>query len=147
MLLACGRLRDPALISLWRDYAGRLPGGIDVVEIDVRGRSAPDTRREESRRILDAVPGGARLVALDRTGRTLDSPGFAQTLTRWRDDGCAVAAFAIGGADGHEAEVLARADLALSFGPMTFPHLLARVMLAEQLWRAHAIRTGHPYHH
>jgi 23S rRNA (pseudouridine1915-N3)-methyltransferase len=86
-------------------------------------------------------------VALDRTGRQLDSVGFAGTLAAWRDQGVGVAAFAIGGADGHEADVLARADLVLAFGAMTFPHLLARVMLAEQLWRAHAIRTGHPYHH
>ncbi len=146
-MIACGKLRDAPLKALWADYAGRVPGGIDLIEIDIRGRSPTETRRDESRRVLEAVPSGAKLVALDRTGVTLDSPGFADTLTQWRDQGVPTAAFAIGGADGHEAAVLARADLVLSFGRMTFPHLLARIMLAEQLWRAHAIRTGHPYHH
>ena len=146
-MIACGRQKAGGLAELWQDYAARIPGGIDLVEIDVRGKPAGATRTEESRRVLEAVPAGARLVALDRTGRTLDSRGFADHLSAWRDQGVAVTAFAIGGADGHEAEVLARADLVLAFGAMTFPHLLARVMLAEQLWRAYAIRTGHPYHH
>ena len=85
-------------------------------------------------------------VALDGAGKALSSEEFARRIGAWRDDGVPCLAFLIGGADGHGAAVLKRADLALSFGPMVWPHLLVRAMLAEQLWRAASILSGHPYH-
>ncbi|KGM31825.1 23S rRNA (pseudouridine(1915)-N(3))-methyltransferase RlmH, partial [Inquilinus limosus] len=72
--------------------------------------------------------------------------GFAKLLGRWRDEGRAEAAFLIGGADGHDESVRGRAELLLSFGRLTWPHMLARTMLAEQLYRAQTILSGHPYH-
>jgi 23S rRNA (pseudouridine1915-N3)-methyltransferase len=88
----------------------------------------------------------ARQVFLDERGETLDSEAFAAHLGRWRDDGVREARFLIGAADGHGEAERAQADLLLAFGPMTWPHLLARAMLAEQLWRATSILAGHPYH-
>jgi len=76
----------------------------------------------------------------------MDSVGFADRLKGWRDAGIGDVAFLIGGADGHGSEVRKRADLLLSFGPMTWPHLMVRGMLAEQLYRASTIIAGHPYH-
>ncbi|MCX7863523.1 MAG: 23S rRNA (pseudouridine(1915)-N(3))-methyltransferase RlmH [Novosphingobium sp.] len=88
----------------------------------------------------------ARLVLLDERGENLDSQAFAALLGSWRDSGMREARFVLGGADGHDAGVRTRCDLMLAFGRMTWPHLLARAMLAEQLWRATSILSGHPYH-
>jgi 23S rRNA (pseudouridine1915-N3)-methyltransferase len=93
-----------------------------------------------------ALPKGARLIALDERGKTLASGDFAALLGRWRDEGLGELAFAIGGAGGLDASLREAAALTLSFGPMTWPHLLTRALLAEQLYRAQSILTGHPYH-
>lgn len=87
-----------------------------------------------------------RVVALDEKGENLGSIAFADRLGRWRDEGVREARFLIGAADGHDAALRDEADLLLSFGAATWPHLLARAMLAEQLWRATSILAGHPYH-
>lgn len=91
-------------------------------------------------------PQPAKLILLDARGRTLSSEQLAAWIGRERDAGAQHLHFAIGPADGWSKELLDRADLLLSFGPMTFPHELARVMLAEQLYRAFTIIAGHPYH-
>jgi 23S rRNA (pseudouridine1915-N3)-methyltransferase len=88
----------------------------------------------------------AREVLLDERGKQLSSEEFAALLGRWRDDGVREARFLIGAADGHGAAARTQADLLLGFGPMTWPHLMVRAMLAEQLWRATSILAGHPYH-
>lgn len=88
----------------------------------------------------------AREVLLDERGKQLSSEEFAALLGRWRDEGVREARFLIGAADGHGDAARGRADLLLGFGPMTWPHLLVRAMLAEQLWRATSILAGHPYH-
>jgi 23S rRNA (pseudouridine1915-N3)-methyltransferase len=88
----------------------------------------------------------SREVLLDEHGRQLTSEEFAALLGRWRDDGVREARFLIGAADGHGAAAREKADLLLGFGAMTWPHLMARAMLAEQLWRATSILAGHPYH-
>jgi 23S rRNA (pseudouridine1915-N3)-methyltransferase len=86
------------------------------------------------------------VIALDEKGKTLTSEAFARHIARWRDGGVQDLAFVIGGAEGLDKQVTKHADTVLSLGPMTWPHLLARVLLAEQLYRAYAILTGHPYH-
>ena len=93
-----------------------------------------------------AVPAGAVLAVLDERGRGLDSPDFARLIAGWRDAGRQDAAFVIGGADGIAPELRARAEVAVSFGAMVWPHMLVRVMLAEQLYRAATILAGSPYH-
>ena len=96
--------------------------------------------------LMAAAPEGARIVALDERGRAEGSAQFAKRIEGWRDNGVRGIAFLIGGADGLSDDVRKRADLILSFGTMTWPHMLVRAMLAEQLYRAHSILTGHPYH-
>jgi 23S rRNA (pseudouridine1915-N3)-methyltransferase len=93
-----------------------------------------------------AVPEGAALCVLDERGKTLSSPEFGLVLADWRDGGRQDAAFVIGGADGVDPALRARADLVISLGQMVWPHMLVRVMLAEQLYRAATILGGSPYH-
>jgi len=102
-------------------------------------------RRRESAALLAALPARGFVVALDRHGETPDSVGLAQLLARWRGLG-REPCFLIGGAEGLADALIGRADHVLGLGPMTWPHMLARVLLVEQLYRAQAIAAGHPYH-
>ncbi len=150
-IIAVGRLKSGPEAALVDDYlaranqAGRVLalGPSTVTEIDERklcGRDDADSR------LLAALPDGATAIALDERGKTLTSPDFATLLAGLRDRGVAETAFLIGGADGHGNAVRQRADRVLSFGPMVWPHMLARVMLAEQIYRAVSILGGGPYH-
>jgi 23S rRNA (pseudouridine1915-N3)-methyltransferase len=129
-------------------YAGRIaPPGVIIVEPEEKRRlPATELKQREGELILAAVPAGARLVALDERGEAWTSREFALRLAAWRDAGTAAIAFAIGGADGLSEPVLARADAVMSLGRMTWPHLLVRALLLEQLYRAQQILAGHPYH-
>lgn len=126
-------------------YAARLRPRLAIVEIPEARGSPVEIRRREATFLLAALPAGALAIALDLGGSAPASEAFAARLTAWLDQGRPVA-FVIGGAEGLDASVLARADHVLSLGPLTWPHQLARVMLAEQLYRARAIAAGHPYH-
>lgn len=133
--------------ALFKHYADRLTPPPLVREVTLkRALSGVAAVGAEAKLLLDAVPKGARMVALDAKGKALSSEALAGRLRGWRDDGVRQVAFLIGGADGLDASVLARADLVLSLGSMTWPHLLVRGMLAEQLYRAQCINAGHPYH-
>lgn len=103
-------------------------------------------KAREAELTLAAVPAGALLVALDERGQSWSSRDLAERLAAWRDRGVATLAFAIGGADGLGPSVIERADAVLSLGAMTWPHLLVRSLLLEQLYRAQQISAGHPYH-
>lgn len=146
-ILAVGRMRPGGPeAALFAQYSARLRPAPQVVEIpEARGGSAAEIRRREGAALLAALPEGALLVALDLGGAAPGSEAFAALLGRWEEGGRPLC-FAIGGAEGLDPAVLARAEHRLSLGPMTWPHLLVRGMLAEQLWRARAIRAGHPYH-
>lgn len=111
-------------------------------------KNLPDEqlKEAESQLLLSSVPQGSKIVALDETGELLSSRVFAEKIGSWRDTGNQHIVFLIGGANGHADMVRRRADLTLSFGRMTLPHMLARVVLAEQLYRAYTILNGHPYH-
>lgn len=100
----------------------------------------------ESELLLASVPAGAKIVALDESGKLLSSRELAMQLCEWQDQGAGTVVFLIGGANGHAEALKQRADLKLSFGRMTLPHMLARVVLAEQIYRAKSILDGHPYH-
>jgi len=146
LLLAIGKARQGPETALFERYNARLRPPLGLRELpDGRGASAAEIKAREAASLLDALPEGALLVALDQGGAAPDSPGLAGLVARWRESGRRLA-FAIGGAEGLDATVLARADATLSFGPQTWPHLLVRAMLAEQLWRSQAIAAGHPYH-
>ena len=118
-----------------------------IVELETRQRLPPAVLKvREAELILGALPKGAPLVALDERGALWSSRILADRLAAWRDESVTELAFAIGGAEGLGAGVLDRADATLSLGPMTWPHLLVRTMLLEQLYRAQQILAGHPYH-
>ena len=133
--------------ALAKDWFGRLPHPGKFQEFTSKKPAGPARRLDESARILSFLPEGALLFALDPGGRDTSSEDLAGLIRRHRDDGVRDAVFAIGGADGHHPDLLARADQAIAFGSQTWPHMLCRAMLAEQLYRAETILTGHPYHH
>ena len=144
-LIAVGRMKPGPEAALFARYNARLRPALDVVEVP-EGRGAPaEIKRREAAALLAALPATALAVALDGGGLAPDSPGLASLLERWLGSSRPVC-FLIGGAEGLDAAVLARADAALSLGALTWPHMLVRPLLAEQLFRARAIASGHPYH-
>jgi 23S rRNA (pseudouridine1915-N3)-methyltransferase len=154
-VIAVGRLKDSAERGLVDRYVERLDRvgrgvGLGPVEEVERGESRKDTagarRAEEAAAMMARVAEGARVVALDAGGKQLSSEKFAALIGDWRDSGVSRSCFLIGGPDGHGEAVVAAADLTLALGRMTLPHGLARVVLAEQLYRAATILAGHPYH-
>jgi len=148
LTIACiGRAGRGPERDLYEHYAGRIRWPLTLRELEEKKKLPPaELIRREGELLLGAVPDRSMLVALDRRGKVLDSEAFARRLERWRDDGVADIAFLIGGADGHGEPLLGKASLLLSFGAMTWPHLLARAMLAEQIYRAQQLLAGHPYH-
>lgn len=117
-----------------------------VAEIpESRARTASERRREDSRKLVDILADGA-LVLLDERGRNLTSRDLSGKLAGFRESGVRHLVLAIGGPDGHDEAIRSKADFSLSFGAQTWPHQLVRVMLAEQLYRAVTILSGHPYH-
>jgi 23S rRNA (pseudouridine1915-N3)-methyltransferase len=142
-----GTLRRGPLKDLQALYAGRIVPSPKIIELEEH-RPLPTAvlKAREGEMILSAVPPGTPLVALDERGAAWSSRVLANRIAAWRDDGVPELAFAIGGAAGLEPAVLDRADVTLSLGPMTWPHLLVRGMLLEQLYRAQQILAGHPYH-
>ena len=128
-------------------YAKRIVPPATILELEEKRPLPPALlKAREAELILAALPAGARLVALDRGGKAWSSRELADRLAAWRDHGTGAVAFAIGGAEGLGAAVLGSADAVLSLGAMTWPHLLVRSMLLEQLYRAQQILAGHPYH-
>jgi 23S rRNA (pseudouridine1915-N3)-methyltransferase len=144
-IIAVGRLRKGEEAGLYERFAGRLVPPPIVTEIAEGRGSAAEVRRREASALLAALPDPAFAVALDLGGAAPDSERFAREVEQWSSLGRPVC-FLIGGAEGLDASVIQRADRVLSLGAMTWPHMLARAMLAEQLYRAQAIRNGHPYH-
>jgi len=133
-IVARGKIGRSPESELVERYVKRITWPLKLTELPESGGRMPH------------LPTPARLVLLDERGKTPDSEEFAALLGRWRDDGVREARFLIGAADGHDEADRTQADLLLAFGTMTWPHLLARAMLAEQLWRATSILAGHPYH-
>lgn len=145
-ILAVGRAKPGPEATLTADYLRRLGpvgrgvalGPAELVEID--------PRKSDAGAVLERTGPDARLVALDERGKSLTSSAFSEALCNWRDDGTRDVCFLIGGADGHPPEIRERADMLLAFGAATWPHMLVRAMLAEQIYRAVTIAANHPYH-
>ncbi|KKI21645.1 23S rRNA (pseudouridine(1915)-N(3))-methyltransferase RlmH [Sphingomonas sp. ABOLG] len=133
-IVARGRIGRSPESELVDRYLKRIAWPTRVTELPDRGGKIPD------------VPAATRRVVLDETGKVLSSVEFARQLERWRDDGVREARFMIGAADGFGDAERDGADLLLSFGRATWPHMMARAMLAEQLFRATSILANHPYH-
>jgi 23S rRNA (pseudouridine1915-N3)-methyltransferase len=146
-VIAIGRARGGTATTLFQAYSRRLRWQLQLIEVDVAGRmSAGERRTREGTALLGKVPPNVLIVTLDQGGTALTSEALAARIKDWRDGGRRDIVFLIGGAEGHDARVVERADLVLSLGPMTWPHLLVRGMLAEQLFRSECLLTGHPYH-
>jgi len=150
-ICAVGRLRQGPERDLIDDYLSRFDksgralglGPAKIIEVEDKkggGMAA------EGALLTRALPKGALICTMDERGRVMSSPEFSRLLAGWRDQGRQDLAFVIGGADGIEPELRTRADASLSFGKMVWPHMLVRVMLAEQLYRAASILAGAPYH-
>ncbi|GBQ12488.1 hypothetical protein AA21291_1207 [Swaminathania salitolerans LMG 21291] len=144
-IVSVGRMKRGPERDLFDRYVERTRPRVELLEIAESRGSASEIRRKDASAILSACPGSAFVVALDEGGDTPDSQSFSASLETWLASGRQVT-FVIGGAEGLESSVMARADARLSFGRMTWPHMLVRVLLAEQLYRARAISAGHPYH-
>lgn len=149
-ILAIGRAKKTPEAQITADYLARLPKGSQLYEAESRLPYGPARARDESDKLLALYeakkPKSARLIALDPNGRNISSPALAKRISQWRDQGIGASFFAIGGADGHSQHLLERADETLQFGAATWPHMLFRAMLAEQLYRAETIIANHPYH-
>lgn len=145
-VVAVGRWRpDCPERALFETYAGRLPWPVEMIEVVERRRLPPaELKAAEAALIARRLPAKAAVVALDGRGQALGSKALAGKLAAWIEAGGL--ACVIGGAEGLDDSILARADTVWSLGPATWPHLLVRPMLAEQIYRAHSILTGHPYH-
>jgi 23S rRNA (pseudouridine1915-N3)-methyltransferase len=146
-IVAVGRLKTGPLDALAQHYAARITWPLVFREVEEkRPLPPPELKEREGALLLTAVPAGATIIALDERGKTLTSETFAQRIAVWRDAGSADLAFLIGGAEGLAETVRRKAQFVLSLGSMTWPHLLVRGMLLEQLYRAQQILAGHPYH-
>lgn len=154
VIAAIGRMKNGPERELVARYLDRATAGgrplaltgFEVTEInESRAGSAAARKAEEARALRAALPEGVTIM-LDERGKAIDSERFAAQIGRWRDDGRPSLGFVIGGADGIDPDFVRSADLVVSFSPMVWPHQLVRIMLAEQLYRATTILSGHPYH-
>ena len=151
LIAAVGRAKSGPEAGLIKDYLERFNrtgrafglGPAEVIEVEDRKGGG---KAGEAKLLAAAIPDGAMVITLDERGKLLSSPEFSTLLTAACDDGVRVVVFLIGGADGLAAELRDCADRSISFGKMVWPHMLARVMLAEQLYRAATIAAGSPYH-
>jgi 23S rRNA (pseudouridine1915-N3)-methyltransferase len=149
LIAAVGRAKAGPERTLFEHYQGRIqqPFSLDLKEVEEkRSLKGEQLKHSEAALLLAAVPKGALVIALDERGKSLPSMEFAQKIGSWRDEGNRELAFLIGGADGLDESVRKQARLSLSFGSQTWPHMLVRGLLAEQVYRAQCILGGHPYH-
>lgn len=153
-IISVGRLKngpERELVERYRqrlEAAGRSLGFTEIIGVELpesKARRDEDRRAEEASAISTKL-GDGPLVVFDERGKSLSSTAFADKIGQWRDSGRGQAAFVIGGADGLDDALRRRADLVLSFGALTLPHQLVRVLVTEQLYRAITILGGHPYH-
>ena len=147
LIAAIGRFRRGPERDLYDTYVKRARWSIQLKELDVKGKmTGLECQKQEANLLLGAVPEGATVVALDERGKAISSETLAKKMSAWQSQGQSSFVFLIGGADGLDDSVRDRADLLLPFGSVTWPHLLVRAMLAEQLYRVESILAGHPYH-
>ncbi len=140
-IIAVGKLKQTsAFFTLYNDYARRMNGKVKLVEIEAK------STQEEHQKIIDKLNQNAALIVLDERGKSIPSIEFSQKLEALQSSRGGTLQFVIGGADGLNDQIRERADLMLSFGRQAWPHMLARVMLIEQIYRAQQILAKHPYH-
>ena len=155
-IIAIGQMRGADEMPLVEDFHRRIEASgrqlgissLSFLELRAkRGLTGGEKKRSENALIADALARrNGPLIVLDEAGKSLTSRAFTDQLQGWIERGDSDVTFVIGGADGLDDKIRARADMVLSFGPMTWPHMLARVLLCEQIWRSVSILTRHPYH-
>jgi 23S rRNA (pseudouridine1915-N3)-methyltransferase len=146
-IAAVGKMKRGPMRDLCDTYAKRIRWDLGLREIADRNDGSAKLRKsKEAEGLLSGLPAQGKIIALDETGDNPSSTDFSSLLNRWREDGVPALTFIIGGADGLDQTVRARADRVLAFGQATWPHMMVRVMLYEQLYRAWTITSGHPYH-
>lgn len=147
IIAAIGKARQGPEQALYEHYAARLPWPLTLKECEEK-RQLPTAalKQREAELLLAASAGAEKRIALDEKGKAMSSEAFAAMLGKWRDEGAGSLAFFIGGHHGLDDSVRRNADLTLSLSPLTWPHLLVRPLLAEQLYRVYTILTNHPYH-
>jgi len=146
LIAAIGRQKAGPLKDLERHYAERITFPLTIRELEEKRKLPPaEMKRREAELLLEAMPKETSLIALDGRGTALSSEAFAKRFQAWRQAGNDLG-FVIGGADGLGEAVIEKATFVLSLGAMTWPHLLVRGMLLEQIYRAQQILAGHPYH-
>lgn len=155
LIAAIGKLKQGPERDLFAHYFGRAEAAgrklhlspLKFIEVAESKAATPSARmKAEAEAILDKIPASHKLMALDPGGKAVSSEEFAKLLATYRDQGVEGIAFLVGGADGLAKDVLEKAATVISLGPMTLPHGLARIVLAEQIYRAATILQGHPYH-
>lgn len=145
-LIAAGRLRNGPEFELCHEYAKRLNWPLTIIEVESKYRDESQSRADELTQLSGRIQSGAFVVALDERGKTLTSRALAQKFEYLQNSGIPLVQFVIGGATGLDEAIRKRANLLLSFGAQTWPHMLARAMLLEQIYRCQQILKGHPYH-
>ena len=146
LIAAIGKFKKSPEQEISLEYIKRLAWKVECKEFEVRQENTEKRKAKEAEILLAACAGYDAIIALDERGKNLSSLEFAAQIKNWQNTGKSSLAFIIGGADGLDASVALRADLLLSFGRLTWPHLLVRAMLAEQIYRAQTLISGHPYH-
>lgn len=145
-IIAVGRMKSGPFQDLAEEYAKRLRDKIMVHEVESRHKDPHEMNKDENEKIAAFLKPGSFIIVLDEHGKGVRSLEFAKTIETLRNNGYPRLQFIIGGADGLTEEIKQRADLVMSMGAQTWPHMLARVMLLEQIYRAQQILDGHPYH-
>jgi len=146
-LIAVGRAKARPERDLFDHFTRRMTMPFELREVEEKKQfSGLELKRREANLLNAAVPEGAVRIALDEKGEDLTSREFAKKIGQWRDESTRDAAFIIGGADGLDADLLKKCDLIMCLGKQTWPHMLVRSLVAEQLYRAQCILAGHPYH-
>jgi len=140
---------DPLSKELFLKYSKRLDWKIEIKELEIKSKNNLSTTKIkdlEGELILKSIKNNQVIIALDENGKNISSQEFSQLLSNYAINGNSNIAFIIGGANGLSQEILQKANFKLSFGKMTFPHMMVRIMLIEQIYRAKTIMDGHPYH-
>lgn len=144
-ILAVGKMRNKAELELFDRYVKRIRPRLNLIEINEVKASPEEAKVKESQNLLKAVPEKSVIISLDEGGKNYGSLKLAQKMQEWIELSRPIS-FLIGGAEGLHRTVIERSDLVLSLGALTWPHMLVRILIAEQIYRTQAILQGHPYH-
>lgn len=146
-IAAIGKFKASPEREIFHSYLKRIPWQIELKEFEAKkALSGQALKTAEATLLLSAAPKSGKIIALDERGKNISSTELARVISGWQGEGSSNITFIIGGADGLADEARGKADLLLSFGKLTWPHMLVRAMLAEQVYRVYSVIAGHPYH-